>query len=288
MSKPPHHLKFSAHHTPPERYRHVFYAVLRAGHSLIQADYPLMGWLRPGHDLLLGIGGSGRAQIGGRSFTINPGELCWGDHQRTDVHYPDRSEPWEFFWMRVDCGPVDAIAEALNVTANPLFKLRKPDQAAALFKSIFRLLRGRRANMDAALHAAISSLIAILFEVRQSAATGTPLEQRGAHPRVGLDLALGAMREEYQRAWKVQDLAHLANLSVPQFFRRFHQATGSSPIDWLRRERINQAKRRLGETRERIRDIAQQVGYGDPLYFSRDFKKLAGMSPRQYRQQEQP
>jgi AraC-like DNA-binding protein len=57
-------------------------------------------------------------------------------------------------------------------------------------------------------------------------------------------------------------------------------------VDWLRRERINRAKRRLGEGEDRIRAIAAELGYGDPFYFSRDFKKLTGLSPRRYREQE--
>ena len=63
-------------------------------------------------------------------------------------------------------------------------------------------------------------------------------------------------------------------------------ATGSTPLDWLRRERISEAKRRLSQSKEPIRVIAEELGYGDQFYFSRDFKKLVGLSPRHYRRQE--
>jgi AraC-like DNA-binding protein len=95
------------------------------------------------------------------------------------------------------------------------------------------------------------------------------------------------MRLDCKRAWKIEDFARLAGVSVPHFFRCFNKATGASPMDWLRRERINQAKRLLSETDELIRVIAEQVGYRDPFYFSRDFRKLVGVSPRLYRKQEQ-
>lgn len=287
MKKTVTRLKFSGHHTPAEGYRHIFHSVLRAGHYRIAPDFPMRSWSRPGHDLVLGIAGLGRVQIGSRTFTINAGELVWVDCERHDVAWLNRSGPWEFLWTRVDSPQMNPIAEALNVESNPIFKPRKTADAVAVFKSIFKLLRNRPVNMDAALHAAVISLVAVLFDARQSAASGTRDDVRGAAAAHGLDIVLSVMREEYRKKWKVKELAQLMGLSVPQFFRRFHQATGSSPIDWLRRERVNHAKRSLGETRDRIRDIAEHVGYGDPLYFSRDFKKLVGVSPLHYRRQEQ-
>jgi AraC-like DNA-binding protein len=88
------------------------------------------------------------------------------------------------------------------------------------------------------------------------------------------------------RRWRVRELARLAGLSAPHFYRCFKQATGSSPIAWLRRERINQAKRHLIETGDAVGDIAGRVGYTDMFYFSRDFKQMTGHSPTGFRRQE--
>ena len=83
----------------------------------------------------------------------------------------------------------------------------------------------------------------------------------------------------------LDDLAQLCRLSEPHFYRRFKQATGSTPIDWLRRERINHARRRLLESNDPIKQIAEQVGYNDPFFFSRDFKRYTGVAPKNYRKQ---
>jgi AraC-like DNA-binding protein len=166
-----------------------------------------------------------------------------------------------------------------------VFALRKLDEAVEVFQNAYKLLRTRPMNMSAALHAAVSSLTAILFEARQSAMRPTPRAERA--PSADLAAVLDKLRVEYGRRWRVKDLAQLVGISVPQFFRRFNQMTGSSPMDWLRRHRVNEAKRRLSETRGHIGDIANQVGYSDPLYFSRDFKKVVGVSPRRYRETEQ-
>jgi AraC-like DNA-binding protein len=66
----------------------------------------------------------------------------------------------------------------------------------------------------------------------------------------------------------------------------FKQAFGTSPIDWLRRERISQAKRRLADTLDDGKEIASQVGYAARYFFSKDFKKHTGFTPTQYRARE--
>jgi AraC-like DNA-binding protein len=61
---------------------------------------------------------------------------------------------------------------------------------------------------------------------------------------------------------------------------------GTSPIDWLRRERITNAKRRLVESDEPVKRIAEQVGYHDRFFFSRDFKQVTGQTPTEFRNSE--
>lgn len=275
----------SHYHTPSDLERRLFYSVLRAGHVRTAPDYRVERASYPGHDLLLCIRGAGTIRVNGRSFQVSSGELGWINCQGPHAHWPVRLEPWELLWMRVDSPQIALIADALSVASNPVFQLHKADEAIAAFESVGRLLRARPPNVAAALHAAVSSVFALLFEVRL--ANSERRDPRDARSVPDLTKVLTKMRMEYQRRWRVSDFARLVGLSTPQFFRRFNQATGASPMDWLRRQRLNEAKRRLSETHDRIRDVANQVGYSDALHFSRDFKKVVGVSPRRYRQQEQ-
>jgi AraC-like DNA-binding protein/mannose-6-phosphate isomerase-like protein (cupin superfamily) len=275
--------------TPDGSYRHIFHSVVRAGQVKLAPEHRMESWPYPGHDLLLSFAGTSTVQIRNRSFKVNAGELIWIDYNRNHQHvrWPGRVEPWEYLCVRVDSAQLNLIAEALNVDSNPVFILPKAAAALAVYRNIFRLLRDRPLAMDAALHAVVSALTAILFEARQSAALGKRSERRNAHIAPDLTKVLSTLRAEYRRHWTVKELAQLLGCSVPQFFRRFNQATGASPMDWLRRERVNQAKRDLIETDTRIRDIAERAGYNDPHYFSRDFRKLVGVSPRHYRRRQQ-
>ncbi len=81
-------------------------------------------------------------------------------------------------------------------------------------------------------------------------------------------------------------LAALSGVSSSHFNRLFKRSFGTSPIDWLRRERVSQAKRRLVESTETIKQIAEQVGYADRFFFSKDFKRYTGSTPGEFRARE--
>ena len=78
-------------------------------------------------------------------------------------------------------------------------------------------------------------------------------------------------------------LARRSGFSEGHFHRSFRQHTGMTPHAFIERERVRQAVRWLRHTAEPVKGIAHRVGYEDPLYFSRAFKKIVGISPREFR-----
>ena len=65
--------------------------------------------------------------------------------------------------------------------------------------------------------------------------------------------------------------------------RRFQQATGLSPLEYVHTLRLEEAKQHLETGDEAVEAIAQAVGYEDAAYFSRLFRRKVGLSPAQYR-----
>ncbi len=269
-------------HTPSAPSQQLFHTVLRAGHLKSTPDYGVERASYPGHDLLFCVGGRGFVRCGGKSFSVARGQLAWIDCRAPHAHWADAQAPWELLWLRADGRQTRACGAALMVDSRPLFNLRNANEAALLFRRIFALLTERPLALDASLHAAVAGLIALLFEARLSETPRLDAERTDVKLRAVLD----RMRRDFREPWRIKDLARLAGLSVPHFYRRFRDATGATPLDWLRRERVNEAKRLLSESNDPVRVIAEELGYADQFYFSRDFKKLAGLSPRQYRRQE--
>jgi len=81
----------------------------------------------------------------------------------------------------------------------------------------------------------------------------------------------------------ITDMTRLVGMSVRNLNRRFLLATGMPPRDYLRRVRIETAKRLLEAPNAPIDRVAGEVGYGDPRAFIRAFGAVAGLSPGQYR-----
>lgn len=74
-----------------------------------------------------------------------------------------------------------------------------------------------------------------------------------------------------------------SGLAPRTFNRRFHQATGLSPIHYLQQLRIARAKAELEGTDDPVDEISWRVGYEDPAFFRRLFKRITGMTPGRYR-----
>jgi transcriptional regulator GlxA family with amidase domain len=81
----------------------------------------------------------------------------------------------------------------------------------------------------------------------------------------------------------IEEVVKRSRLAERTFKRRFTAATGTTPIAYVQRLRIEDAKRRLERTDEPVDDISWRVGYEDPAFFRRLFKRTTGMAPGAYR-----
>jgi YesN/AraC family two-component response regulator len=85
------------------------------------------------------------------------------------------------------------------------------------------------------------------------------------------------------RTLKVEALAELCGMSGPEFSRRFHSALGQTPYQYIKCERIKEAKRLLRNTSWSIAEIATAVGFSNQSHFTAAFRKSESATPPQYR-----
>ena len=81
----------------------------------------------------------------------------------------------------------------------------------------------------------------------------------------------------------IEQAARLSGIPERSFKRRFKRATGHAPIDYVQRLRVEEAKRRLERTRAPVDEIGWNVGYEDPAFFRRLFKRITGVTAGAYR-----
>lgn len=100
--------------------------------------------------------------------------------------------------------------------------------------------------------------------------------------------AVAYLHKNYNRPLARWEIADAIGVSEDYLSRVFHSDLGLSPWDYLNRYRIEQSKGMLRHSSTPIRVIACQVGFRDPLYFSRVFRRLTGRSPSAFRKRPEP
>ena len=98
-----------------------------------------------------------------------------------------------------------------------------------------------------------------------------------------LDQAVQYFQEHYNQPLSIKEYAAAHNLSEGWFIQNFKQYTNSTPAQYLLSLRIHNAKVLLESTNYNVTEISNIIGYENPLYFSRIFKKQTGFSPSEYR-----
>ncbi len=92
--------------------------------------------------------------------------------------------------------------------------------------------------------------------------------------------AIGRLRENYNESLKIEDIARELGMSVSGFHHHFKSVTSMSPLQFQKQIRLQEARRlMLGEDLDAA-SAGHRVGYEDPAYFSRDYKKLFGAPPQ--------
>jgi transcriptional regulator GlxA family with amidase domain len=81
----------------------------------------------------------------------------------------------------------------------------------------------------------------------------------------------------------VEDLAAVMGLSRVQLYRKVKALTGNTPVDLLRKARLAQAQRLLQESTLSVSEIAYQVGFASPSYFTKCYKDEFGIAPGESR-----
>ncbi|WP_322200195.1 response regulator [Acutalibacter intestini] len=91
------------------------------------------------------------------------------------------------------------------------------------------------------------------------------------------------LQNEYAKQWTLDELAVQMNISKAYLCTLFKQSTGQTIMDYLSKIRIYKAADLLRDPKSKVNEVGDMVGYSDPGYFTRIFKKHFGISPSQYR-----
>lgn len=119
--------------------------------------------------------------------------------------------------------------------------------------------------------------------VRRTAYPAAPRHRSYVPVRVEAQRAAGFLREAPERRWTLNDLAEAVHLSPSQLGRLFVESFGKTPVAFLTILRAEKMALLLRTTDLSITQAAHSVGWADPDYAGRQFRRCVGLAPRDYR-----
>lgn len=228
------------------------------------------------HALILTIAGAGNVSLGEQSSLAVPGTLAWVDTSRDYTHQCANGFPeWHYYFMGIRGHQLDELAKELGIFKRPVVMGLSVERLSPAFRSLIEHLRERRVWSDARCNAAVAEILAALI----SAAGIVAIRTKDSKGSLAFARTLETVRNEVARPWSIAQMAALSGVSEAQFFRLFGKSHGTTPMNWLRHERIHKAKQMLAVPGMSISAVAAQCGYPDPYHFSRDYKRIEGHAP---------
>ena len=220
-------------------------------------------------------------KAGGQQFEIPNGSFWVGwTHQGMESAVPRMPVGlWSVVFDTQDTHVFD------ELTTGPLLPPMAVEDHKGL-KQAYRAVASHAARQQSQrtlhLKAAILEWLAVLLEQVDYAAGKGP----ASLPRP-VEAALAGIYECFgDPSLTLHDLARAAGLSHYHFCRVFRRSMYQSPMTYLREHRIQHARSLLRDTRLRVAEVATACGFDDPLYFSRVFPRINGVSPRAYRNKQ--
>lgn len=188
----------------------------------------------------------------------------------------DADEPWTIWWMHLVGQQVPSLLAAIGATPEqPVFGLGDPARVVSLIDTIIR-----RMERDETMATLLASAGAAWHAMAILAADRRTISRQQADP---IEATIEHLRSNVSTRISLADLAGMAGLSVSHYSALFRRATGYGALEYQTRLRMGTARELLDTTDRSIASVASQVGFTDALYFSRQFRRIHGVSPTEYR-----
>lgn len=206
-----------------------------------------------------------------QGFMIFPGQI--------NTYIADKDIPWEYAWIEFDGLRVKEMIETAGFSKdNPVYRAHSKDLREEMAREMLYI----KDNKDAPTFHLMGHLYLFIDYLVRSAAdisvsNGNKLRDFYVHE------AISYIENNFQNDISVESIAAICGLNRSYFGKIFKETMGKSPQEFLMNYRMIKAAELLKLTKLSIGDIGNAVGYENQLHFSRAFKNVYGVSPREWR-----
>lgn len=217
----------------------------------------------------------------GKDTVVSAGNMVLYRPKEPQKYVYYGSEQAEVYWVHFTGSNVRNILKSYGITNDmrviPAGTLL---EYSRIFKQMIQELQQCRAGYEELLAMLLRQIFIIIN--RQMTKERT---LKSDYLDTEMELAQEYFNTNYNKDLNVEDYAASRGMSVSWFIRTFKQYAGTTPMQYIVALRITNAQMLLETTNYNVTEIGNFVGYDNPLYFSRIFKKQKGFSPSEYRKQ---
>jgi AraC-like DNA-binding protein len=244
------------------------------GRSRVARGWGLQDRVVPEHYVTAYLDGAAEFAAAGRRAVVQPGMLAWiAPGVQHSIRPLDPQRRIRFYHLRFRL--FSESGEELRMPAD-LLLLPQARPLLPQFEALHDEFSARLPHRDARFRALLIALLADALRLAEAGESPplTPAQRQRL-------LALAADR--HPRPLHPNELAAALGLSHDYFTRQFRRTFGVPPRTWLLRERLRAAAAVILSSSEPLAAIAARCGFGSPYIFSRQFRRVMGVTPTGYR-----
>jgi AraC family transcriptional regulator, arabinose operon regulatory protein len=233
----------------------------------------------PENFLFYCVDGSGWYKIGNKKFTVSPNEFFMLPQNVEHAYGSSEKDPWSIYWVHFG-GEMSASFNAMHAVKKHFHpcQIKSSNEIFKLFTKLYETLElGYSTSNLLFANMCLSHFLSLFIF------NGKYFSVASSQKPDVIDNAILFMQEHIHENITLDELSKHYQYSPSRFSNLFKQKTGYAPIDYFSQMKMQRASQQLDFTDGSIKSIALSLGYDDPYYFSRKFRKIIGMSPSNYR-----
>lgn len=224
------------------------------------------------------IEGEGWIKLNGKLFNVLPNSFFIVPKGVKHSYASDNNNPWTIYWAHFSGTVAKFLFERYYSIAQPIQAIPFESNRIEKFNKIYTILEKSYAapQLEYASILGLNLMASFIYEkVDEIAKNGNKGDL--------VDSIITYLNQNLHELLRSEDIAEKFNCSSSYIFALFKKRTGYSLIHYFNLKKIQKACEFLKYTDLSIKEISHKLGFQDPLYFSRIFKKYMGLPPKGYK-----
>lgn len=268
------------YHTPTKEELNSSIYITWAGHRICSPDHRIGPRILQNYKIILILKGRGWLVQEDIKFDLTAGDIFVLFPDVKHLYYTDPTCPWEIMWVSFNGNICNQIMQSMHLQPdNPVIVNSSSPKIIDLFKGIIDFLDCKNEPNALSSTGYLYLLFSKMLDINlQNDNTVESISNKGI-----IEKCLTFIDLNYYNNINVDLLCKHVNYSRSYLSRLFKENTDLSIPEYINQVRMQKAKLLLKNTELNISEVAKSVGFVDPFYFSKTFKKFTGVPPANYK-----